>query len=354
MTKIPPVSEPISEPESSPEPTSRPEPKGEPKPEWTTAFQTWGAAWPCHWIGSAVLFACMFLLAVILLRKLLKGRRNRKTMMKFSITVTAIIAIFLMSRFLYMIFNPYESPSECLFGVGNCPLFLSRLLFSIGVPSLVSAFMLLHLALLDVMKLQKLSGFTKLQNWWFLVGLTTANYIISITADLAVTYKAVSSVFVTLCQGYFILFSLGLVIAFSYTGLSIYLLNKKTKSQVYKMSTRHGGQICPVQARRDKNATRKVARLTMVTSLLGLAYLFSQIYALVMAYGKKSSSDSRHWKWLICQYFYRFVELAMASCLLYNISYMPKHGRKNETTKDRACTNTINSNGAKMNNSGSQ
>ena len=203
---------------------------------------------------------------------------------------------------------------------------MSRLLFSIGLPSLVSAFLLVHLALLDVMKLQKLSNFSKLRNWKFLVSVVGFNYVISITADLVVSYKAASIAFVIICQAYFVIFSAALVIGFSYTGISIYTKNKTTKSHIYKLSTKSKYMPNEDQEKINNKSTRKVVRLTFLTAILGLAFLVSQLYSMValLTASNDMAQSPSPWPWLTCQYTYRFIEIAMACCLLYNISYMPK------------------------------
>eukprot|EP00794_Sanderia_malayensis_P014392 gene14392-15891_t len=334
-------------PESTPEPEQKnpssliPEPYGEPLPEWETAIDTWGPGWPTHWIGCAVLFSLLLIISIILLGRLYKRNRQRNaTTKRFSVTVTVLIIIFLWSRSFYLIINPYECPNACLFGTGNCPLFLSRLLFSIGIPSLVSAFLFVHLALLDVMKLRQLNAFQKLQNWRFLIGVVSLNYVFSCVADLVVAYKASPPLFIVLCQVYFILFSTGLVAGFSYTGISIYRQNKRNKTIVYKLSTRNSTTGWPTKKekkRQNRKSIKKVLKLTFATTLLGLCFLVSQLYSLISVYTHSVTAltNPEPWAWLICQYFYRFIELLMAACLLVNISYIPKQKPYDITTKER-------------------
>lgn len=321
----------FAEPEPTTEPRAelpkpRPEPEGEPLPEWHLAKQTWGAAWGMHWIGMAVFFAIASIIAIFFLRRIYKRKRKQQTMAKFALTVTFLIALFTTSRFLYLIINPYES-SDCLFGERKCPLFVSRFLFSIGMPSLSSAYFLLHLALLDVVKMRKLNNFTKLQNWWFLAGLVCFNHILSCTADLVVAYVTSARLFLAICQGYFIAFSGCLVAAFVYSGVKIYRTNRDTKSQVYKMSVRHPGDTTTQKLTSGGSNVKKVLRLTIATAVLGAVFLVLQIYALAVVYMVADGKYPKPWPWLIYQYVYRFVELSLASCVLYNISYMPRKGR---------------------------
>ena len=325
----------LAEPEPTTEPRAEfskpgpePEPEGEPLPEWHIAKQTWGAAWEMHWIGMAVLFAIASIIALFFLRRIYKKKRKQQTMAKFALTVTFIIALFTTSRFLYLVINPYES-RECLFGERKCPLFVSRFLFSIGMPSLSSAYFLLHLALLDVVKMKKLNNFTKLQNWWFLGGIVSFNHLLACTADLVVAYVTSAGLFLAICQGYFIIFSGCLVAAFVYSGVKIYRTNRDTKTQVYKMSVRHPGDTTKQKLTSGGGNVKKVLRLTIATAVLGAIFLALQIYALAVVYVEAAANVKypKPWPWLIYQFIYRFVELSLASCVLYNISYIPRKGR---------------------------
>ena len=328
---------PKAEPEPTPErPRPEPEPEkeppmGEPGPEWEMARQTWGAAWEGHWIGMAVLFGLLTIFAIYCLLRIYRRKRKQRATAKFALTVTAVIALFTSTRFLYLIINPYESPFDCIFGKMKCPLFINRFLYSVGLPSLASAYLLLFFAFQDVMKMKKIGKFSKLQNWWFLGGLVVLNYAFACTADLTVAYVTSASLFLALCQGYFILFSLCLVVAFLHAGVKIYLTNRETKSQISRMSMKHSSTM---DRQKRQNSVQKVVRLAITTAVLALFFLALQIYALAFVYMETySGKNADSWTWLIYQFVYRVVELAFAASILYNISFLPKKRPSSEKTQ---------------------
>lgn len=321
---------PKAEPEPTPErPASEPRPEkeppmGEPGPDWELVGTNrgWFTAWDCHWIGMVVLFGLLTVFALYCLHRLFKRKRKEQTMAKFSVTVTAVIALFTSTRCLYLLINPYESPVNCLFGEENCPIFINRFLFSLGIPSLLSAYMLLFLALNDVVQMKVIGRFNKLQSWQFLTVFVTVNYVFSCTADLTVTYVTSASLFLALCQGYFILFSTFLVIAFLYVGIKLYLTDKATKSQIARLSMRHRNDIGHQSGRRS---VKKVVRFAIVTAIIGGCLLALEIFALAFVYVSTFSHGSiEPWAWLAYQYIYRLVELIFAGSILYNISFLPQ------------------------------
>lgn len=338
-----------AEPEPTPERTKpEPEPEkeppmGEPGPEWAQARQTWGAAWDVHWIGMAVVFALLTIFAVVCLIRLYRRKRKQQVMAKFALTVTIVVSLFTSTRCLYLIFNPYESPFDCLFGPGGCPLFISRLLFSVGLPSLLSAYLLLLLALHEVMQMKKIGNFGRLQSWWFLVGFVAFNYVFAIAADLVVAYLVEARVFLALCQGYFIAFSACLVSAFLYAGIRIYQTDKKTKLQISKMTVR-----CKNETKQGRDTVGKVVRLALATAILGLIFLALQIYSLAFVYVETfSGRKAEPWTWLTYQYVYRLVELAFAACILYNISYLPKRQLSRRKTQQTITYSNLKANEVK-------
>ena len=306
---------------------------GEPGPEWGHAktLKGWLTAWDSHWIGIAVLYGLLTLFALYCLRRLYRRKQNRKAMAKFSLTVTAAIALFTLSRFLYLIMNPYESPLFCIFGEKNCPLFINRFLFSLGMPSLVSAYLLLFLALRDVAQMKVTGKFSRLQSWYFLGLFVFTNYAFSCTADLVVAYVTSAKLFLALCQGYFILLSACLVGAFFQVGMKIYFTNRKTQSQIARMSMKRRNEVGTAKGRRS---VRKVVRLAIVTAILGALVLTLEIFALAYVYVKTfTKGQIDPWPWLVYIYAYRLVEAALAGSILYNISFLPNKTSFSKATK---------------------
>ena len=222
-----------------------------------------------------------------------------------------------------MLIRPYES-NQCLFGkTSNCPIFFIRFLFSLGLPSLTSAFMLLHSVLLEVKKI-RLSKFSKLQNWTFLLSLVVVSYILGVTIDIVVFYYATAKYLVSICQGYFIAWSACLVLAYLYTGLGIPFSNQRT------LITLNGSQACirPSLAKTRAKNLRKVTQLTLTIAGLGTVYLACQVYSLTAVYVQNLNQTLDPWHWLSYEYFHRLSECCMASCLLFNVTYKQRKPRK--------------------------
>ena len=308
-------------------------PKGEPSPDWDDAKYIWGAAWPAHWIGYTSLFGLLGIMTVVAIVRIIRAKKGRQRVIsKFSLSVTATLLVFSVSRLLYMLIRPYQS-NQCLFGaISNCPDFLVVFILSLGLPSLTSAFTLLHLALLDVTKM-RLSKFSKLQNWKFLLSLVSLSYILSVTVELInVSYNTIY--LITICQTYFIIWSSCLVAAYLYTGLRIATSNRNTLMALNGLQS----QMPPEMAKARTKNLRKVMTLTLYTAALGIAYLVCQLYSLVAVYTLNLSlvQNPDPWPWLIYQYFSRSVECCMTGCLLFNVSWKSKRVAKQSQDESHA------------------
>ena len=70
--------------------------------------------------------------------------------------------------------------------------------------------------------------------------------------------------------------------------------------------------ICEKGYCENSNSTRKVAKITLVSSVLGVACCTLQIYSLFGVYGVYSKAiDPKPWPWWVFQTSFRLVELAM-------------------------------------------
>ena len=288
--------------------------KGELSLEWRHAKQVWGAAWPLHWIGLTCLFGISTLMAAIATVRVTMNRR-KKAVPKFSVVVT--LFVFSVTRFLYMLIRPYES-NQCLFRkLSDCSKMSARFLYSLGLPSLTSAFMFLHLALLGVMNV-RLSKFSNLQNWAFLLSIMSFSYVFQVTITLVVYYHATMIYFLSICQVYFIVWNICLVAVYLYTG--IYIANSNQRL----VSPRHGSQpyIRQESAELRSKHLKKLTRLILSIAGLGTVFLACQLYSLAAVYIKNLHlfHNPDPWPWFGYENFQRSVETCMAGCLLFVVS----------------------------------
>ena len=291
----------------------------EPGPDWPAAKKIWGLAWQLHWIGFGVLFGSlavhsMFVIVMVNIRK----RFCRKPLF---LAINLLLFFLGATRAVYMLLDPYESREN---GVED-PKWLTLLLFGIAYPCLTSAFSLIHLAFLEITKLKV--GPSKLQNVKFLTAVIMLHFIIVFTAETTSSIKPELDALLIVCQSFFILWSLLLSGSFIYSGCKLI----KHVNQVQKQLSIIEKDECSRNAR-QKVSTTKVAKVTLITSLLGLVVCGLHFYSIIGVYGMYSKVvHPSPWPWLTFQSFCRFVELAMASTIAYSVMQGDKRQRKGKT-----------------------
>lgn len=171
---------------SSPEQESinggRAEPAAEPQPEWTTAVNQWGIAWDFHQYGIGACFGLAGMLALIaFLRMLITNKETRQK--KVSLVVLSQITLCGFSRCIFLCVDAYHSKKHIHITVLN-------LIWGLGQPSLVTAFMLIFLVLRNALTLK-----ARFQTWY-----TTRN--IALVTVPYFTFVFASEVVVSLMPSY--------------------------------------------------------------------------------------------------------------------------------------------------------
>ena len=168
----------------------------EPGPDWPVSKKIWGVAWGMHWIGFGILFG---LLAVHSFFAIVNKRKGFSRKPLF-IAINLLLFVLGATRSVYLLLDPYESRQN---GVKD-PKWLTLLLFGIAYPCLTSSFCLIHLAFLEVSKLQ--IGLRRLQSVKFLTTVMSAHFIIVFTAETTSSIKPELKALLIFCQSFFIHF----------------------------------------------------------------------------------------------------------------------------------------------------
>ena len=202
----------FSEPEpeiSNPEPESNSWP--EPGPHWPEAYGEWGVAWHLHVFLFGTIYLLMCLCAIFILCSYFSRQKSFK---KGSLTYSllAMTIIFNFCRILTFFGDPYSTS-------GRLTPVVSRLLWTLPTPFLLSSFSLILLVLLDTTKFQL--GPPRFQKLSTILLFTTAHLVLVLTSDLLVYYSPTSKAMLVICQCLFIIFGLLISVGFLYTGVKI-------------------------------------------------------------------------------------------------------------------------------------
>ena len=289
---------------------------GKPVPDWKEAKPLWGMLWNAHWIGIGAAFGLLTVTSVVALLKLTKQGRFRSK--PYIIAVNSLLFILGATRAVYLLLDPYGSKQIL-------PRWLAGLLFNISFPCLTSAFCLILYVFLGVAKLQLVSE--RLQNARFFISVISLHFIVVLGAVICVVFAPqMTSVVFIICHSFFILWGLLLSVSFIYGGIKV-IRSARTVSRQLKMQRRA--------------SVSKVAKVTLLTSVLGLACSILHVYSLFIVYRFFLAHEEHPepWTWWAFQTCFRLIEIAMAC----NISYCILQSSKRSLSASRMTTffNTI-------------
>lgn len=308
---------------SSPTAETSPSPQlavaeAEPGPNWTVATQLWGVAWELHWAGFGILFSMLALhsfLALLQVRK--KQGLGPKPLI---IAINSLLLTLGATRAIYLFLDPYESGDNGF----KSPHWLAKLIYGVAFPCLTSSFCLIHLAFLEVAKIQ--IGLKKLQSTRLLAGVITTHFVIVITAETITAVKPNFTPLLIVCQSFIILWGFLLSMSFIYSGSKVIRRAGRVQQQVENEIAEIGkvGRVSRKSNRR-KSRTIKVAKITFVTSILGLVCCGLQLYSLFGVYSLYSEAvHPSPWPWWTFQTCYRLVEFCMACTIAYTVMQRPE------------------------------
>lgn len=272
-------------------------PYAEPVPDWEKAKPLWGIAWEIHWIGLGIAFGLLAVISLVaLIRAKKKARFGRKP---YVIAINVLLLTLGVSRAIYLLLDPYGSKQN---GV-KLTNWLAGLLYNIAFPCLTSAFCLILYVFLGVAKLQLVSK--RLQNARFFVAVISFHFTLIIIAELCVLLAPeVAEIILISCHLFFIIWGFALSASFIYGGLKLICSIKKVSK---RLKTQR------------QTSSSKVAKITLVTSFLGLASSILHMYSLLYVYRfyRANQEPPDPWMWWVFHTCSRLIEITMAC----NISY---------------------------------
>ena len=300
------------------EPTA--EPTAEPQPEWDIAVETWGVAWEFHQYGLGALFGAISLLAFVALVKLFKMDRGARQK-KVSFVVLSQIFIFGSSRCLFLCIDAYHSKKHVSAKV-------TSLLWGIGQPCLITAFMLIFFVLRNALVMKN-----RFQTWYTTRNITLVTlpyYIFVFTSELIVAFIPAYSGLILACQVINILLYISLTFFYSYISFLIWKKLHTVREGSSKTLDR-GTQ------------TFSIFKRCVTASVGGFSIAVMHLYAAVSISGASSHAQFiSPWPWYIFMTLMRCLELGM-SLLLYTTTTNNSAGQKACRKIDEAPMTTMQS-----------
>ena len=270
------------------------EPKAEPHPEWSTAVEKWGAAWALHQFGLGSLFGIIGLFALSAFFKLLKNNRGCRQK-KVSVIVLSQIVLFGLSRCLFLCVDAYHSK-------GHVPSTVVNVIWGIGQPCLITAFMLIFLVLRNALVMK-----SRFQNWY-----TTRNIAL-------ITVPYYNFVFVSEMTVSFLLANKSLIFACQITDTVLYVMLASFYTYISTLMWKKG-HVKPKRTSEmhdSRKQTSSVFKLCIAAAVGGFSIGVIQIYALVSVHSALHDAQNiSPWNWFAFTTSLRCLELGM-SVLLY-------------------------------------
>ena len=270
------------------------EPGAEPQPEWSTAVNTWGVAWDFHQYGLGACFGIVGLLALVAFLRLLKTNTAARQK-KVSLVVLSQIIIFGLSRCVFLSVDAYNS-KKCLH------ITVLNLIWGIGEPCLITAFMLIFLVLRNALVMKG-----RFQNWY-----TTRN--IALVTVPYFTFVFVSEVIVSLFPAYKgLIFACQIINTLLYFSLACFYVF--ISALIWK-------KLRLVRKGASKTHTRGQQTFSIFKRCIGAVvggFSIGAMYVYAMASVYSVFSDAKHvsvWPWFAFQTSMRCLEVGM-SVLLY-------------------------------------
>ena len=293
------------------EPTSQS--TAEPVPEWDMAVETWGAAWDIHQYGLGGLFGIVGVLALVAILRICKssgGVRQKKV----SVVVLSQIVLFGLSRCLFLCVDAYHSK-------GHVPSTVVHVIWGIGEPCLITAFMLIFLVLRNALVMK-----SRFQNWYTTrnIALVTVPYYTFVFAsEMIVSFIPAYRALILACQISNILLYLILASFYSYISILIW----KTLRLVRRAASKgqEGGK-----------QTSAIFKRCIAAAVIGFSAAALLVYAAVGMNGVFSNElYVSPWPWFTFTTSLRCLEIGM-SVLLYTTSVYSAAGQQNRRRIDVA------------------
>lgn len=268
--------------------------QAEPHPVWKKAKETWGAAWYFHQYGIGVSYGIVGIFALKALFKMLKDNRGSRQK-KVSLVVLSQIIIFGFSRCFFLCVDAYHSKNYL-------PVAAVNLIWGIGHPCLVTAFMLIFLVLRNAVVMKR-----RFQDWYTTrnIALVTVPYYSFVFAsEVTVSFLPSYNGLIFACQIINTLLYVSLALFYTYTSALIW---KKLSLLRMGASKTHG---------RGKQ-TSAIFKRCIAAAVGGFSIGVMQSYAMVSVHDVSYNTQYvSPWPWFAFNTSMRCLEVGM-SMLLY-------------------------------------
>ena len=269
------------------------EPIAEPQPEWSSAVNTWGVAWDFHQYGLGACFGLVGVLAFVAFLRVFKTSTAARQK-KVSLVVLGQIVLFGSSRCVFLGVDAYNSKKYLHITVLN-------LIWGIGQPCLITAFMLIFLVLRNALVMK-----SRFQNWY-----TTRN--IALVTVPYFTFVFASEVIVSFMPSYKgLLFACQIINSLLYFSLACFYVY--VSALIWK-KLRVVRRASKTQARGHQ--TFSVFKRCIGAVVGGFSIGATHVYAMASVYSV--FSDAQHvfaWPWFAFTTSLRCLEVGM-SVLMY-------------------------------------
>ncbi|ELT90736.1 hypothetical protein CAPTEDRAFT_187422 [Capitella teleta] len=327
-------SDPETEPEPEDEPTAEPEIGddgcirecyAEPAPEWDEAKDVWKTAWEIHVYGFGIAFVVV---AVYALASIIRLSQYRNLLSQgYFISLNVMLLVLCSSRAVLLLVDGYNS--ERTFH----PI-VAYLIYSLGFPSLTSAFSILFLALLRTLKMQVISA--KIQSPRTLILIISLHFSISILTDMIIGYYFDSRITSMVCQIASLIWGFFLMASYFYTFRRLYASAVRQHSDLSRFTvpcvkdSYDGPSVRKTKPRIVMNLALKI---TLITALLGFLNMGVHIYGMIDVINVFKQETPEPWPWWAMHFTLRLTELAMAVLMMF-VASQPLRYPHNVRDKD--------------------
>ena len=279
---------------------------GEPLPEWSSAIRSWGSTWLVYQYGFGAAFGILALLTLIFLLRSLKISRATRPK-KAALHVLVLLFLFSLSRSLFLSVDAYST--KMIF-----PQMLSHILWSLGNPCIVTAYVLVFLVLKNIFFMKE-----RFKKWYTtrnIAFVTIPYFTLVFVTELVVHYIPNFIGLTFTCQMAFVVLSF---IATTFYSIIAFMLWKNLKGkQSYKGKERRHQLAWVDKNKAHRQRTLSLLKLCLATVLGGFSLSALQIYSMSGVYGVFSkASYVEAWPWLIFNYAMRALEWYLAFLLYF-------------------------------------
>lgn len=289
---------------------------------WDPVEPTWVAFFYIHVIVFTGIFLFIGIACLILLCKYRQTIRFAKSHTFMIVNTTLLILAF--SRCLFYILDPYGLSGFCS---GTACAIISRLLFSLGFPSLTASYTLAFLTLWQSAQV-RLAGKSCIGDIRKIVPFTFIHYVAAVTVETITFVGPYPVVYLAIvCEAVFTLW--GMLVCTIFLVAGIRLLKRVHTAAVYtKKEDSNIGSLKSLSRTtrtirsKHRQAIFKVSVITYTAAVLGVMYSLHSVVKIVLTsitlFGNCSEFNRSNPKvWLVFIYIAALLEVSMAVLMLY-------------------------------------